>query len=279
MSKVSRWERERSAWLLAHSRPGTTRRRRGELLARQARRLSRSGTSAGESALHDDATERRFRRLMKTEEGSVDRLARAILVPLGYALAWLIAGGAIIIAAAFYRGLWTLSPRVGRLWMWPWLVAGVAVGTVSWLVLDHGPVVDYSVWPRYLVIDIDWPRLATSWLWIQGSIALVLTGVRIWSEGWAAVPVHARVQSATNKDGTFKATPKRQKVRLDPFVSAELDEPAITPDLTTDLGEEIDFAIEQLATGDDLEPVFADEDDFPVYLDEDFNDIDIKEDS
>lgn len=282
--RVSRWEKERAAWLLARSKPGTLRRRRAELLAQQGRRLARGGTSAGESALHDDATERLFTRLMKTDEGSVDKLARLVLVPAAYALVWIAVGGAIAIAAALYKGLWTLAPRIGRLWAWPWAAAGALVGIAGGLLLDRGPVVDVSVWPRYFVIDIAWLRFWTMWVWAQLTIGLLFTALQIRRSGWAAVPANAVPRREQNKDGSFRKTPQRQKVRLDPLAGVEIDDHEVedrpvaltaVPDAPRDEQDPAPFTDMHTAIDIDddfgFEPDFDDEDG-PVFLDEDADD-------
>lgn len=276
--KVSRWEKERAAWLLARSKPGTVRRRRAELLSRQARHLGRGHTSAGESALHDDATERLFVRLMKTDEGSVDKLARLVLVPAGYAAMWLLVGAAVAVAAAIYRALWAAAPKIGRLWAWPWAVAGVVLGISVWCFLDHTIPVNASVWPRYMVLYVDGAQLWTSWMWIQLTLGLLFTSLYVRAAGWAAVPKHAALKPKTDRDGEFVKTPDRQKVRLDPLAGVEATKqpadhseapsPAIA---TTQEFEDIDDLDGPVFADDD--PVFeaVDDEGGPVFADEDMD--------
>ncbi|PFG20714.1 hypothetical protein [Serinibacter salmoneus] len=211
-----RWEGERAAWLLAHSRPGTTRRRRAELLSRRARRLARGGAGVGESSLHDDATPTLHRRLMTSDEGPGDRLARAVLVPAGYALVGLLLGGALATAALLYRALWAMAPRVGRLWAWPWIVLGAAGLTAAVMLLDREALIAFDVWPRYMIIDPDFGRIAVVYAADQVSIGLLMLGYYIWAAGWRGVPAGAVRRPETKRDGTFRQTPDRQKVRLDP---------------------------------------------------------------
>lgn len=256
MTIVSRWEKERAAWLLARSKPGRPRRRRAELLARRGRQLARGGTSAGESPFHDDATERLFTRLMRTEEGSADKLARVILVPVAYAAVWLLLGGAIAAAGLIYRVLWALAPRIGRLWQWPWAVAAAGAGIAGSLLLEHGSPVDVSVWPRYMVVYVDWTLFWANWAWIQLSAGLLVTCLWIRETGWPAVPAHAARRPETDKHGAFLKTPDRQKARMDPLAGVQdTDDPVDRRGVETD-----EPVAEALAIVDDEGPVFADED-------------------
>lgn len=281
--RAPRWEKERSAWLLAHSRPGTVRRRRAELLARQARQLTRSASGLGESSMRDDATQSLFRRLLKSDEGTSDRLARLILVPVGYASAWLLGVGGIGIAAVLYRILWTHAPRIGRLRGWPWTVAGVALGIAGWMLIDRGGLVDVSVWPRYMVIDVIWIRVLGFWLWTQLTLGLILTGLYIRETGWAGVPADAVQTRTINADGSFRETPEAERIRLDPLADEDVDyRPESRDEVEGDSAEE---ETEPMFDAFDDDPVFADEDDWtdedgpepdddeegPIHTDEDID--------
>lgn len=223
---VSRWEKERAAWLREHSKPGSIRRRRAELLRRQARHHARGGAGVGESALHDDAIDPLWRQLMKSDEGSGEKLARVILVPAAYVVVWIFAGGAIGLAASLYGTLWTRAPRIGRLVWWPWVLAGAAIGMAGWLLIDRSELVTFSVWPRYFIVYFDWGGLIATWLWSQATLGLLFTGAHIYRTGWAGVPADAVKPVETNPDGSFRETPEDQLIQLDLLVDAELDEPA-----------------------------------------------------
>ncbi|GAA2375911.1 hypothetical protein [Gordonia cholesterolivorans] len=207
-----RWERERAAHLLAGSRAGTDRRRRAEQLARTARRGARSGAGVGQSALVDEVTPSRWRRMTTAEDGSRP-LGKKVRVGFGYAVVGAVAGAGIAAGRGMYAGLARISPRVGRLWAWPWGAVAGALGVTLWA-LD----VPFGLGLRF---DRRFPLSLFQWgpwwawaLW-QTAIALVVTGYLVWAWGWAGVPKGAVAPKERNKDGSFRATPDSKKVRLD----------------------------------------------------------------
>ncbi|MGO1971608.1 MAG: hypothetical protein ACTH2Q_01490 [Propionibacteriaceae bacterium] len=259
--KVSRWERERAAWLLNRSKQTSVRRRRSKLLSRQANRLTRGGSGVGESDFHSDVPDRLFTRLMTSDDGAADRVARMIIVPAVYGAVWLAVGGAIAVAAAIYRALWSLAPRIGRLWDWPWYVAAAAAGVGGGLLLDHGSPVEVSVWPRYLVLHVDWGQFWGTWLWVQFSLGLLLAGIYIHESGWAAVPRRAVRKPETDKHGRYIETPDKKKIRLDPLAGADEHFEAIEPVPAITGGEKpvCETVIEPDLADDEEGPVFADD--------------------
>lgn len=268
MATVSRWEKERSAWLLARSKPGPLRRRRAELLARRARHLGRAGASAGESALHDDVSERLFVRLLKTDEGSADKLARLLIVPVAYAAVWVLVGGAIAVAAGAYRLLWTASPKIGRLWAWPWAVLAALAAIAGYVLLDHGSPFDVSVWPRYFIVYVNAGLFWTNWLWIQLTLGLLFTSIGIRESGWAGVLKGAALKAVTDKHGEFIKTADKDKVRLDPFAGDA------APVEKVKSAAPVSLSVAEPAFDDDPDgPVLPDEDndDEPVFDDEEFD--------
>lgn len=223
---ATRWEKERAAWVLARSRAGTSARRRAELLGRQARRRSRSGAGVAETSLREEITPSLMRRLLTTEEGAKEQLARLILVPVGLVVVGLLVGPALAIAAALYGALWYWSPKIGRLWAWPWLAGGTAlfVGG-AWLIgrLDTG----IGAWVEGLSgLHLYLPVFLPVWGWVQTSLALLLVAAQITRSGWAAVGKGAVPRSEKDKNGNFKKTPEKQKVRLDPLAGVEVEQPA-----------------------------------------------------
>ncbi len=60
------------------------------------------------------------------------------------------------------------------------------------------------------------------WLWVQTSIALLLVGVQVWQCGWAAVGKGAAPKPEKDKNGEFRKTPEKQKVRLDPLAGVDV---------------------------------------------------------
>lgn len=217
---VSRWEKERGAYLIGHSRPNSSRRRRGELLERRARRMHRSGTGVAETSVREDVTEPLWRRLLSTDEGTGERMARLALVPLAYMTIWLVVGPAIVIAATLYGLVWRLSPRIGRLKVWPWMLAGLLLAAVGGPVLH---LTSFQVITIYTgpVVDVDWLGLAAVLLWGQLSLGLLLTGGLIHSNGWAAVPANAVKKPEKDGRGEYIKTPEKERVRLDPLAGAE----------------------------------------------------------
>ncbi|MGC0363812.1 hypothetical protein ABH922_001796 [Rhodococcus sp. 27YEA15] len=237
MTTAYRWERERAAGLLARSRAGTSSRRRSEQLSRRARRGGRAGTGVEGSALHDDLTPPLWRRLNSTDEGG-ESMARAILLAVVAVDAALVIGPAVLAAVGLYRVMWWISPRIGRLWVSPWAALGAALIVVGlllgWLPAPSEVAVGLSpYWPvvRVQVASGDWL------LW-QAVLAPLGVAFLIWAWGWAAVPKNAVAKAVKNKDGTFRVTPDKEKVRLDPLAGEEISESKV---LLADAGSDDDW--------------------------------------
>ncbi|GAA4658884.1 hypothetical protein [Gordonia humi] len=208
---TSRWERERSAWVLAHSRAGTSARRRAELLARADRRGQRDQHGLAAAVAQDETTAPLWRRVALGE-------GRSPIKAITYAGACLVGGivggvGAGIGYGA-YRGLWQTSPKIGRLWTWPW-AAAAGIGAVSLLALDVPLGVSVQFTRRF---PLDLVQIGPWWSWAGWQLVIALATVawliRAW--GWAGVPKNAAVRDPRKKDGSFKATPDHAKVALDP---------------------------------------------------------------
>lgn len=215
---VEPWAAERAAWLLAHSRPGTSRRRRAELLGQQARRDQRAATGVSDSGMHEDVTPPLFRRLTTTDDGTGEKVARAIGVPLLFAGVFAIAGPGMLGTKLLYRRAVDGSVEHGHLKPAKWYLAGVALAVLGALLcwLIKPVVIGVHLWTG--PIEVHWLPWLLVTLWIQGSIALLGTALWITENGWAGVKSEARpLVAAPKKDdsGQWIATPDNQKINLD----------------------------------------------------------------
>lgn len=273
---AQRWEKERSAWLLARSRPGTSRRRRSELLQRRSARAARlARTGVADSSRHEDITPPLFRRMLATDEGSGERLLRFIAVPLLFALAWLALWPAALLAAGVYFLLWRSAPRIGRLWAWPWFAAGLLLlggGAAVRELSGLGPGAWFVAWPPALHVHL--PVLVPTCLWAQAGLGLLLAGMLVRESGWAAVkPGSGRGKTAAKKnaDGSFAKVADEDLVVLAPFAGRRNEpedapgrgEGSVVPEAAP---EREDPPIPPEPFED--EPVFEDEDGFIVFEDE-----------
>ncbi|GAB3563305.1 hypothetical protein [Spelaeicoccus albus] len=279
---ASRWEKERAALVLSRSRPGTSGRRRAEVIGRRARRLGRSGTGVAATSLREDITPPLIRRMLSTDEGTKEQLSRVILVPVAFLIVGLAIGPAMLFAAAAYGLMWALAPRIGRLWAWPWFVAGVlsaVAGVWAQVVIAAGPGAWVEPWPPSLHIYL--PVFAPTWLWGQVTLGLFFTALHIRRCGWQAVKQGAAPKPEKDKNGEFLTTPEHKKVKLDPLAGVtsssaskpEPEQPApkkvslpaftAAPSAPTKASEAITDESEP-----DEKPVFADEDDEEFDLDE-----------
>lgn len=212
---VTRWEKERAAWLMGRSRPGSSARRRAELLGRRARRLSRGGSGVAQTSLHEDVTPSLFRRSLSTNDGAGEQLLRMIGVPILFGLALLVVGPAIAIGAGLYHLRWREAPKVGRLQDWPWIVAGalsLVMGIAAQVYIDVGPGAWLVLWP--LALHVYLPILLPTWVWAQLTLGLFVAGWYVHSNGWAAVPKSAAPKAEKDKNGEFIKTAEKDKIRL-----------------------------------------------------------------
>ncbi|WP_353113252.1 hypothetical protein [Microbacterium sp.] len=257
---AQRWEKERGVWVLHRSRPGTSARRRAELLKQRASRISRAGvTGVAESARHEDITPSLFRRMLATNDGAKEQMARLIWVPLIFLMIGLAVGPAMLLAAAIYAGLWWHSPKIGRLWDWPWYIAGGVVATVLFLV---GTFMEAT------------PTFTQIWGWIQLPLGLLFVGLHIQRCGWAAVRPLAgagKTGPKKNADGSFKRIADEDVVQLTPFTddSSEKyrDAPAapIAPVVPS-------IPLGVLAPEPDTDPDEPDDEDWPIFDDDELFD-------
>lgn len=221
---ATRWERERSAWLMERSRPGTMRRRRAEMLGLQARKATRGSAGIDQMSMREDITPPLWRRLLVTEDGVGERLTRLIGVPVLYGTVGLVVGPAMLVAAGIYKVLWSHAPKIGRLWAWPWLVAGVLLWVIQGLSFSFwGPMAMVTVVPWPLGLDMNVAEVFASWLLWQTSLGLVFTGAHILRSGWMAVKPGAVPKPDKDKNGQFRVTPDYEKVKLDPYGEHEAE--------------------------------------------------------
>ncbi|GEE00388.1 hypothetical protein nbrc107696_08340 [Gordonia spumicola] len=208
---AGRWERERSAWVLAHSRAGTSARRRAELLARADRRGQRDAHGLTAAVAQDEVTAPLWRRVALGE-------GRSPIKAITYAGAVVVGGivGGVGTAAGYgvYRAMWQVSPKIGRLWAWLW-AAAAGIGAVSLLALDVPLGVSVQLTRHF---PLDFVQIGPWWSWAgwQLVIALATVAVMIRAWGWAGVPKNAAIKDPRRKDGSFRETPDHAKVALDP---------------------------------------------------------------
>jgi len=263
------WERERSAYLLAHSRPGTSRRRRAEVLARKARRGQRAGTGVAGSALHDEVTPSLWRRLTSKDDDT-ESLARGLFVGLGACVGLALVGPAVLLGWSVYKALERFAaPRIGRLPMWPGaaITAGLLLVLIPLGVLPVGAEV--GLLPHLPIIQIVYSKL--DWLAWQVVLFPAVTAYLIWAWGWAGVPKNAVGKPEKNKDGSFRVTPDEEKVAL------SVAEPEAQPEAVE--AEKKPVKRMRLAQPQEQAPVDMDELDPdelppPALPDDDFSDYD-----
>ncbi|WP_129656316.1 hypothetical protein [Rothia halotolerans] len=259
---ASRWEKERSAHLLSRSEAGTPKRRRAELLARRARRLSRGGMGTAESSFSEDVTQQWWREWVQAGDRDGEKASRFLLVMAAFGLLWLVLGPALVIAFALYGLLWIFAPRIGRLWAWPWLAAAAAVLAVGAYALSHSAAEPVTVSAGF-VPEFDWSAFLFMAIWGQLVAGLVLTSYYIVRSGWAAVPQGAVPKPVKNKDGSYRKVAEKEKVRLDPYAGA----PVAAVDSTEPQEKKVSLAAESEPQDeepedqvDEEEPLFSDED-------------------
>lgn len=226
----SRWEKERAAFLLGRTKPGTSGRRRAEAIGRRAKRLGRTSAGLAEGSAREDITPSLFRRMLKTDQGAKEQGARIFMVPILFGIVGLIIGPAIAVAAGLYGLLWYRAPTLGRLWSWPWLAAGGLVLTV-WVVLVAMP--GSNVWSEGMTIHVYLPWGIGMWLGGQLGLGLLFTGIQIRWCGWAVVHAGAAPKPTQDSDGNFLATPDDEKVDLDSLAGADQGEAKPAPAKTS----------------------------------------------
>ncbi len=221
-----RWERERAAWLHAHSSDhGGQRhqamRRNAEILDRAGRRGRRAGSGIGATAVADEIRPGLWYRLTHDNDGS--RRRRFVWAVLA-AFAAVAGGVGYLVGRLVYRALERRSPTIGRLRWWPWAAgaaAMVAARVAGTLLLD---------WP-WLGVRLHFDRhfpltLADfggwlAWVQLQLVVAPATVAVLIVVWGWAGVPKGAVGPPVKNPDGSFYVTPDADKDDLDPWKGTE----------------------------------------------------------
>lgn len=228
--------------------------------------------------MREDVTPTLFRRMLVTNEGSQEKIARIVLVPLLFGGVGLTIGPAIAVAAALYALMWIRSPRIGNLWSWPWFVAGSLVAIGGGLGLSaYTSAPGLWIQPYPPSIHVYPPVLVPTWLWSQISLGLLFTGVQIRWSGWAAVRPDAVAKPEKDSNGKFAKTPEKRKVRLDPLAGAPVNtEPAPERPIKVKLA-----AFTSADYAPNAEPEYAgtetitDAEDNPVFDDWNVDDIEV----
>lgn len=267
-----RWDRERSAYLIAHSRSGTSRRRHGELLSRRSRQAAREAAGVGATLLHDDVTPPLWRRMLSDNDAG-ESLARVFFMIIGFCLFVTTIGPAVAMGRGLYAALWAVSPKIGRLWTWPLLVTSAVAVVAGWpAVLAHPGDINVGLLTRLPIFDISFTGGSYISAWLLWSLALApaMASYFVWSWGWAGVPRKAVAPAVMNSDGTFREKSAAEKVKLFPTAPREVAAP-MTDRLVPEWGqtlveeeaelvEEIDEPAPAVVAAPRLpEPVVADE--------------------
>lgn len=218
-----RWERERSAYLLAHSKPGGTLRRRSEILGRDVRRGTRAGAGVESAAVQDEVTPDLWRRL--TRDPATGERGRRVRYGVAAVVVAVAVGPGIALGVGCYKALVRVSPRIGRLWWWPWaLAAGIALISLllTGVPFGIGPHLDRR-FPLSLIQVGPW------WAWLawQTTVAIGVTAFEIWAWGWRGVPKGAVPKSDRNADGSFREIGDDEKFRLDTGGDTDYVPPAV----------------------------------------------------
>lgn len=211
-----RWERERGRYLKeSGGKAGNSRRRRSQQLLAKAHRAHRAGLGVGRAEIADDPIPPFYRRW--TSDTDVDEsMRRWVLIGLCGSVAAVLVGPGVAAGYGLYRRLEARSPKIGRLWVWPWLAAAVVALVILWAggLLTFGAglhTIPYLplVWPGMGLVEF-----VISWVCWQAVIALAATAYYIRAWGWAAVPAGAVVPPKQNPDGTWRETPEAEKVDI-----------------------------------------------------------------
>lgn len=221
-----RWERERSAYRLAHSKPGGTLRRRSEILGRDVRRGTRAGAGLETVAAADEVTPDLWSRL--TRNPATGERGRRVRYGIAAVVAVVVAGPGIALGLAGYRGLLWASPRIGRLWWWPWAVASAT--SLAALVLADVPFGLRLHLDRYFPLTLLDFGPWWGWLVWQVAASLGVVAFEIWAWGWRGVPKRAVAKSDRNADGNFREIGDGEKFKLDAGGDTDYVPPVIPDD-------------------------------------------------
>lgn len=185
----TRWERERAAWLTQHARTGVAR-RRAERMTRRARQQERDAAGLGSAVEHQSITPWLGHRVTRHDHAG-ERRARGLLLLVLAVAALLLIPEALIVAVLAYGVWWAVSPWLGRMRWWPYLVAAAAVLVAGWTV--GGVQEAWLYWQQPPPIALS--GVPESRVWCEVALGLALAGLHVRRAGWAAVR---------------KATPTRQ---------------------------------------------------------------------
>ncbi len=239
--------------------------RRSELLDYRALGSRRAGVGAGESSITHEITPRWIKRFL-ADDDFTEQLARFVsLVVVGPIVAVLVGPG-LGIGAVLYRGLERLSPRIGRLWVWPWIVLSALVllitGGIGWLT---GPRLGLIPWFPMVWTTLPLYDFIVSWVCWQLVIAFAAIAWWIYAWGWRAVPRDAVKAPKQLPDGTWRETPESERIDIgfDPQLIPAYEAPVtysddgVDHDIEDELEDSDEEEFEPPAADDDLEAMEA----------------------
>lgn len=206
------WEKERAAWLLAHSKPHTGRRRRAEILKLAAKQQERLHSGASENLMHEDITPNLFHRMMATDDGAGEKLIRMLAVPICFGAAGLSLGPGIALAAGLYYVWWRRTDKFGPLKVLPYLVIGLVIAVLGgFIVAQLGPSFILTPWP--LGVEVVATTFWTTYLWLQVASGFILAGLAVREFGWSGV----------KQESVLKETvTKKSKIKIDPLAGIKI---------------------------------------------------------
>ncbi len=233
MTEAHRWEAERSAWIKGRTwLDKASSARRAEVLARKARKLERTNSGLGESALHEAELPSSFKRwTSKTEDtSSAAVMTMAYVLFTGFFVFWF--GLAWVVGRAAYRA-WETAAATRRVLIWPYAVAAVGVAVVAWigrpmgldLWLIHGlaSLIEAATggWIGPAALSRWYAAGWVSWIETQIVIGLLYAAWLAYAWGWTA-PAIRRQERATKADdsvriisGTGAGTPETEDLAQD----------------------------------------------------------------
>lgn len=226
----SRWESERAEHLRDGARADTSRMRRADLLTRAAWRAQRGGAGLAGAPVHQQIPARAWRRWTTAPGG--ERRRRGLLGFAALATAGLIGIG-LGVGYGAYRALEWSSPRIGRLWWWPWAALAALLVIARWLFTDW-PVLGFWVgvgryFPSSFIGFGGW----AGWISLQVIAALGMVAFQIWAWGWAGVPKKAVAPASKNKDGSWRVTPDSERLDFAVYGADDAYVPPAEPEVPT----------------------------------------------
>ncbi|GAB2636057.1 hypothetical protein GCM10027169_00230 [Gordonia jinhuaensis] len=220
----SRWEAERADFLRDGAAPESSALMRADKLTRAAVRAGRAEAGLSGATSHAGVGRSWWYRQTHGSGGERRRIGKlGVLAVL--AAVWV--GPGVLLGHGVYRALQWASPRIGRLWAWPWLVAAGALLVGRWIASAYL----HLGWPklgvglgtgRYFPADfIGFGGLLGYLQWsLVVACATAAWAIRAW--GWAAVPRRAVAPSAKNRDGSWREIPDSERIGFEVYGADEL---------------------------------------------------------